>query len=366
MTQGNTIRDWIHTRLFDEVPVCICVIDRNFKIVEANRRFNEAYGPSEGRYCYAVYKARKEPCEDCAAMQTFDDGRVRIREAKGLVSGKEIDYLVHMVPIYKDRRTIPYVIEMSTDITSVKHLEQEKREAERLAAVGETVAGIAHGIKNVIMALEGGLYVFNTGLQRGDNERMAKGWRMLEENIERISKFVKEFLDFAKGRKAVVALVEPNRPAQKVVEGFSEKARQAGIELKSDLQEGIAPAYLDEDGIHTCLANLVSNAIDACRVCDRNGHYAITVSSRERDGMIEYSVADNGAGMDYEISRKIFTTFFSTKGSDKGTGLGLLTTKKIIQGHGGTISFESEPGKGTVFRVELPREALPRPNGMEL
>jgi PAS domain S-box-containing protein len=362
----RTISDWIHTRLFDEVPVSICVIDRDFKIVEANRRFNETYGPSEGRYCYAAYKARKEPCEECAATETFADGRVRIREAQGLVNGKELDYLVHIVPIYRDRRTIPYVIEMSTDITSVKHMEREKREAERMAAVGETVAGIAHGIKNVIMALEGGLYVFNTGLQRGENERMAKGWRMLEENIERISKFVKEFLDFAKGRKAEVSLVEPNRPAEKVAELFADKARLSGIALKVELQEGIAPAYLDEQGIHTCLANLVSNALDACKVSDRDGHYTVILSSRERDGVIEYSVADNGAGMDYDISRKIFTTFFSTKGSDKGTGLGLLTTKKIIQGHGGTISFESEPGKGSVFRIELPREALPKPNGMEL
>jgi len=361
----ETIRDWIETRLFDRVPISICVIDRDFRIVEANRRFNEAYGPSEGRYCYAVYKGRRAPCEECAAVETFNDGRVRIREAEGLVKGNKIDYLVHMIPIIRGKGDIPYVIEMSTDITQVKQLEREKREAERLAAVGETVAGIAHGIKNVLMALEGGLYVFNTGLQRGENERMAKGWRMLEENIERISKFVKEFLDFAKGRKAEVALVDPNRPAEKVAELFTDKARLSGIELRTDLQQGISAAYLDEDGIHTCLANLVSNSLDACKVSERNGGYRVTLSSRERDGVIEYTVADNGSGMDYEISRKIFTTFFSTKGSDKGTGLGLLTTKKIVQGHGGKISFESEPGKGSIFRIELPRNALPRPNGME-
>jgi signal transduction histidine kinase len=251
---------------------------------------------------------------------------------------------------------------MSTDITSVKRLERDKREAERLATVGETVAGLAHGIKNVLMGLEGGMYAVNTGIQRADDERIAQGWVMLEENIARISQFAQEFLDFAKGRPAEVAMVDPNASARQVAELFRERAMQLGIELRVDLGEGIAPAPLDEDGIHTCLANLVSNALDACHASDKDRAYTVTLTTREADGVLIYEVADNGRGMDYEVSRKVFARFFTTKGSHRGVGLGLLTTRKIVDQHGGHVSFSSQEGEGSRFRIELPRDRLPTPS----
>jgi signal transduction histidine kinase len=127
------------------------------------------------------------------------------------------------------------------------------------------------------------------------------------------------------------------------------------------MQEDMRPAPLDEDGIYTCLANLVSNAIDACTLSGTKRSYVVMLSSREESGTIVYEVTDNGQGMDYEISRKVFSKFFSTKGSDRGTGLGLLTTKKIVHQHGGKISFTSKEGEGSAFRIELPRDHLPQP-----
>ncbi len=355
------VKNWIRTELFDQVPISICVIDRDFQIVEANRTFEDSYGPWRSRCCFSVYKGRSERCEDCAAAKTFRDAQVRNREEQGVFRrGKPTYYLVQMVPLVREDGDVRYVIEMSTDISEMKLLQQEKLTAERLAAVGQTVAGLAHGIKNVIMGLEGGMYVVNSGIRRDDSEKIRQGWDMLEENIARISSFVKEFLDFAKGRTPKVARIDPNGVARKVIELFRDTAARSGIELKSDLQEGLAEAPLDEEGIHTCLANLVSNALDACEMSNQHDRH-VTLTTRERGGVLVYEVADDGCGMDYDIKQKVFTNFFSTKGSGKGTGLGLLTTRKIVQEHGGKVSFESTEGIGSVFRLELPRDRLPQP-----
>jgi len=357
------IDDWLRANLFDEVPVSICVIDRQYQIVRANRQFRSEYGPATDRPCYEVYKGRSSRCDHCAAVETFTDGGIRSLEEQGALrdDGSRTHYLVHMLPISDPDGGIPYVIEMSTDISRVKRLEQEKRDAERLAAVGETVAGIAHGIKNVLMGLEGGLYAVNTGIEQQDDERIARGWAMLQENVTRISQFVKEFLEFARGREARVAPIDPNAPVRTVLRLFGDEAAKAGIQLVADMQEPLAEAPLDEDGITTCLANLVSNAIDACRFGLAERQHVVTVTSRERGQMLVYEVADNGQGMDYDISKQVFSKFFSTKGSDRGTGLGLLTTKKIVHQHGGRISFTSQEGAGSTFLIELPREDLPQP-----
>lgn len=354
------IKRWVRTEVFDQVPVCIGVMDRDFRIVEANRAFYDTFGSWQNSQCYAVYKDRKSRCENCAAVKTFADGKVRVREEQGLCHhGKPIDYLVHMVPLVRPDGQIPLILEMSTDISEIKQLEHEKLEVERLAAVGQTVAGLAHGIKNIIMGLEGGMYVVSSGIRKGDSERIAQGWEMLEENISRISRFVKEFLEFSRGREPNVSLNDTNEIARQVLDLYKDSCEMAGIELVANLADGIAPIAVDAEEIHTCLANLLSNAMDACATSDKV-HRRITLSTWEEEGTVVFEVKDNGCGMDYEVKQKVFTNFFTTKASDKGTGIGLLTTRKIVQEHGGTVSFTSTEGTGSEFRISLQRSRLPK------
>ena len=363
------IQKWLHQKLFHQVPVDIAVIDREYRIVEANQRFEERYGPWKDRFCYEAYKGRSKPCTQCAAAQTFLDGRVRVKEERGRIrDGKAVYYMVHLAPLRDPENKIRFVIEMSTDVTEFRELEerlqrveQEKLEAERLAAVAQTVAGLAHGVKNVLMGLEGGMYVLRSGIRKKNDDRVERGWQMLEGNIQRISSFVREFLDFARGRREPrVEVIDPNGPAREVLELFRAAAAREKIELVGNLAQGLEPASMDAEEIHTCLANLVSNAIDACEMSTQTDS-RVVLSTRDEDGTLVYKVEDNGLGMDYELKQKVFTTFFSTKASGKGTGLGLLVTRRIVQGHGGQVTFESTKDKGSVFRMELPRSRLPEP-----
>jgi signal transduction histidine kinase len=358
------LQRWLHEQLFQQVPMRIAVIDPDLNIVHTNPSFAATSGEWSGRKCYRVYKGRKGPCSDCPAKLTFADGEVRVAEEQGTDSvGADTAYVVHVAPIVADDGSIPYVVEMSTDITYLKRLEREKLEAERLAAVGQTVAGLAHSVKNMLMGLEGGMYYLSSGLKKNNQARIQQGWEMVERNLTKTTSLVKDFLSFAKGRPPATRRVDPNALAQEIVDLYRETAAQSGVRLSAELSPGLAPAPLDPDGIHTCLTNLVSNAIDACQMSDRPVTH-VTVRVREQDRTLIYEVIDDGAGMDYDVKQKVFASFFTTKGGE-GTGLGLLTTRKIVQQHGGTIEVESRPGLGSLFRVSLPRDRLPPPQEEE-
>ncbi len=244
------------------------------------------------------------------------------------------------------------------DLRPLKNLEKEKIEAERLAEEEKTVAGLAHGVKNLIMALEGGLYMLNTGMKTQKTDRLDQGLEILIRNTERISMFIKEFLTFSKGRVIQASPSDPVEIAREVVDLYSARAGELGIELSLDPEGIVAPANLDYEGMHECLTNLVGNAIDACSMCVQDEPCHVWVRVREKDRAVVFEVEDDGCGMDYEVKQKVFTNFFTTKGSG-GTGLGLLTTKKIVHEHGGQINLESEAGEGTVFRIQLPLDRLP-------
>ncbi len=343
--------------LFDRVPCYITVIDDRFRIIRANEAFRETFGDVRGRHCFEVYKRRKKKCPHCPAAKTFKDSQVHRSEQVGISkAGEQTCYVVTTSPLTRGQKKVAHVIEISTDITEMKKLEAEMIDAERLAAVGQTVAGLAHSVKNILMGLEGGKYIVSLGLEKDDKETIAQGWEMLERNFEKTTSLVKDFLSFAKGRLPKLQMVDPNDLVKEIQNLYGEVARKSGIDLRVDLDPKIRNAPLDPDGIHTCLTNLVSNAIDACLMSER-GELYVVMRTKDEHGLLWFEVADNGGGMDYEIKKKIFTTFFTTKGG-QGTGLGLLTTRKIVQEHGGKIHVRSKTGEGARFRMTFPRKRL--------
>ncbi|MCG6879953.1 MAG: hybrid sensor histidine kinase/response regulator [Deltaproteobacteria bacterium] len=231
---------------------------------------------------------------------------------------------------------------------------------ERLATVGQTVAGLAHAIKNVVSGLKGGAFVLEKGIQLDNQKYLMEGWEMIKGNLGKIGNMTLDLLNYSKERVPEYQRCDLNQPAREVFDLMVREARRRGVTLGKNLDEQLSEGWLDPDGIHRCILNLVSNAIDACTdISCVHGKGEVTIKTRKADGWaVVYEVVDNGCGMDTETRSKIFEQFFSTKGS-RGTGLGLMITKKIIAEHGGKISCESQKGKGTRFIFRLPEKENP-------
>jgi signal transduction histidine kinase len=233
-------------------------------------------------------------------------------------------------------------------------------EAERLATIGQTVATLAHAIKNIIGGLNGGMYVLEKGMELGNGQYLHQGWDMVKGNVDKIKKLALDLLSYSKERVPDYDLCDPNIPVREVYHLMRSRAQQHDIHLMLHLADDLGRVVLDPEGVYCCLLNLVTNAIDACMAMGSATEPGeVIIRSKKVDGWaVEYQVTDNGCGMDEETRQKVFRSFFSTKGS-KGTGLGLMITQKIIREHGGVIELESAPGGGSKFVVRLPYREVP-------
>ena len=243
----------------------------------------------------------------------------------------------------------------------LRHAHEELIESARFATIGETVAGLAHYIKNILTGLRGGMYMVDVGMSKDKPLMLHDGWGMVHRNIEKVSDLVLDLLKYSKERVPELTVCSPNIIVSDGVELMKERAKENGVKLNMVLDANLKEAYLDLDGINDVLLNLISNAIDACLYdTDTSKVWEVTVKTvLETDSgsgeFILFQVIDNGVGMTDEVKSKLFSRFFSTK-AGRGTGLGLLITKKIAHEQGGEISVESSAGQGTTFSVRFKRQ----------
>ncbi len=335
----------------DVMPCYLSVQGPDLRIREVNELFREQIGTGVGLFCFKAYKQREAPCPDCPVLRTFADGKVHSSEETVVDKrGKVTEVLVTSAPFEVREGKVTAVVEMSTNVTQVKDLQRQ------LALVGLAVSGMAHRIKNVMMGLEGGVFVVNTGMEGNDAEALRRGWEMVQRNAQKISRIARDLLFCSKEHEPhPVAGVSPKAIVAEVAAGYVERAKQEAIALRVELGEEDDTGTFDPEAVHNVVANLVTNAIDACRF-DAEGkekqHAIIVRARREPNGGVLIEVEDNGAGISREDSEKVFDSFFSTKGAE-GTGLGLLVVQKVAREHQGDVTFDSTLGRGTCFRVRL-------------
>ena len=246
-------------------------------------------------------------------------------------------------------------------------LVSSKMQTERLAAIGQTVAWLSHSIKNILQGLRGGADAVELALNRGDLKLAREGWPILTRNLDRIYGLTLNMLAYSKQRELELELVPLRRLIEEAAQLIQARCDRKRVGLLMDLADDVPPIPLDPTAMYQALVNLLTNALDA--VPARTG--VITVRTRYlADGHeAQITISDNGPGIAPERHAEVFEAFWSTKGQ-RGTGLGLAVTRKIVQEHGGSIELQSAEGKGASFTINLPSDRsvlgaadtrLPRP-----
>ncbi len=227
--------------------------------------------------------------------------------------------------------------------------------AERLAAIGQTIAALSHNIKNIMQGVRFGSDMVRTAIVDHDDNLLAKGWKLVEKNQGRIDQLILDMLSYSKEREPAIEPTDLNRICEDVSEMIAGRAADRNVELEWRPGSGVSAVPCDPEGIHRAVLNILSNALDA--VDDRPGAKVAVQTLLEPEGeWVKVIVLDNGPGIPAEKLDDVFEPFVSTKGS-RGTGLGLPVSRKILREHGGDIIVQSVAEKGTKFTLRLPMKS---------
>lgn len=338
-----------YRQLFDEMPCYLTVQDRELRITASNRLFKEHFGDEIGCRCYNIYKHRDSPCVECPVATTFEDGQAhQTEEVVTSRNGTPYNILTWTAPIRDQSGRITQVMEMATDITQIRKLQ------DHLTSLGLMLGSMSHGVKGMLTALDGAVYQLESGLKRNDMPRIAAAVNETREMVDRIRNMVLQILYYAKSRELNYDSMEITKLADAIMSGVRPLAAKHGVALKLSVGPVLETIEIDSHWLQSALINVVENAIDAC--VDGHGSRPMEVEIMFRpdgDRGILIGVRDSGKGIDNETREKMFTLFFSSKGS-QGTGLGLFIAHHVISQHGGNIQVDSVPGKGTYFKIRLP------------
>ena len=338
-----------YQQLFDEVPCYISVQDREFNLVAVNRRFKENFGERPGEHCYQVYKNRDGVCENCPVEKTFNDGKSHQAEMVVTAgSGRQINVLVSTAPILNSSGKIAYVMEMATDITQIRKLQ------DNLASLGMMIGSISHGVKGILTGLDAGVYLLVSGLNQKDDAKVREGVDTVKTMSDRIQKLFLDILYYVKDRPLQIETVAVDAFVTELTDITASKFSGSHVEFTQKITGGGGFFQVDAIAMQSALVSIIENALDACLDDDSKQKHTVRLEVEPGPEEVILRVVDNGAGIDPENREKMFTLFFSSKGR-RGTGFGLYLAREITDQHGGSLSVDSIPGERTCFTFRLPR-----------
>lgn len=343
-------RELLNT-IINEMEEDILLLDPSGRVQDMNRNVFERHGLSKadfiGRHCREIEAAGFcQRGEDlCPFQETLRTGQkaeavhTRVDE-----TGRVLYYRVYTYPVLSRDGELTHVVEVRRDITDRTHTEQQLLQAQKMAALGELSTYAAHEIRNPLFAIGG----FANSLLRSTNlsEREREKVNIILKESRRLEEILKSMLNFARPTDGVSAVVDVNDVVTDAVNLMRHGYEQHGITLQTELDSGIANAQGTPELIKQCLINMLKNSMESMH---ESGW--VSVVTRMSGRWVELIVRDNGPGIPVEMQNKVFNPFFSTK--DKGSGLGLAMTRKIVDDLGGKLLLESTPGSGTSITMRL-------------
>ena len=367
---AQTTRDWERSTarletLFKAIPDEVALIDGDRNLIMTNRS-----GAEPGRKCHQTFFARDVPCDDCHLSKIV---RNKAPTATTIRFGDR--YLqVHANPVFNQEHEVEAIVEFHRDITLEKSYEQQIRQADKLAALGQLVSGIGHEINNpnqfirgnikiVRQAMEDILPIVDAYYQHHPDLRIArlkydffrKHFMTLVDDMAHGSERIKQIVDALRGfvrhdDGLLVDQVEINTLVEATTRLVENEVHKRAV-ICLDLGENIPGFIGNSQKIEQVLVNLLVNAGEAM---DDDQRGRITVRTWSDGDNVFIQIEDDGRGMNEKTVNQIFDPFFTTKRGKGGTGLGLAISYRIITEHGGTISVSSQPGAGTTFTINIP------------
>jgi len=247
---------------------------------------------------------------------------------------------------YKNQRA---VLGYFMDVTKLHQMK------DNLSTLGLMVGTIYHSLRGCLTGLNASLYLIETGFYRNKSAQIEEGLDVTKIMADRIRKLVVDILYYSKERDLEIESVEIWRFAKDVVIHLENRIKAANIQFITQCSPDPGHFTIDPEKIRAALINILENAMEACIEDKRNITHRIRFTTSVDKDSVYFEISDNGPGMEKEHARKAFRLFSSTKGN-RGTGIGLFVTRKVILKHGGTISVESQPDEGAIFRIALTRK----------
>ena len=231
------------------------------------------------------------------------------------------------------------------DQTHLRVLEKKLRQSEKMAAIGQLAAGIAHEIRNPLAGISGSVQLLQAGPV--DKEQNSKLMSIIGREIDRLNHLITEFLDFAKPEAPMEDKIEVGSLLKDTAQFLKQDSHLEDLHMEFDLEPGVQ-VLGNRDKLRQVFLNIILNALQAM---DSMTHPRLCLKVKKQGNQVFISIKDWGMGMTEEIKERIFEPFHTTK--QKGTGLGLAITHSIIQAHGGEVVVETGKGQGTEFRLQL-------------